>query len=137
MGRRLKALIQERLKPLVNFNGTPHQLGTSFGIGVFLGVIPGTGLIAAAGAAALFKLNLPITMVGACLTNPVTMPLIYGAGALIGNHLMGEHASVRELGKFLFHTVLGTTILAVFLGVAGYLLATGFALLYRILRKPS
>ena len=110
-------------------------MATALGVGVFIGVIPGTGLIAAAVVAAILRLNLPITVAGSCLTNPVTMPLIYGAGAMIGHRVFGENVGFQQMAKFLLHTVVGTCVLAVFLGIAAYLFAIGCVLLVRSRRR--
>ena len=112
-------------------------MAIALGVGVFIGVIPGTGLIAAAVVATVLRLNLPITVAGSCLTNPVTMPLIYGVGAVIGHRVFGENVGFQQMAKFLLHTVVGTSLLAVILGIAAYFAALGFAFLIRCLRQDS
>lgn len=133
---RLNEWLRGRLKPLVDFKGTPHQLGLALGWGIFIGVIPGTGLIAAAFTATLLRLNLPITVAGAAVTNPLTMPFIYGSGYWLGKWIDNRFFPSEQSNHFLVDTVIGTFLLGFLLGLAGYLLTlfVGFCLR---LRKPA
>ena len=116
--------MKRRLETLVNFKGTPHQLAASFGLGVVLGTLPGTGPIAAAVTAGVLRLNLPLMVGGALLTNPLTLPFVYGWSFLIGRTLLGDWTPTGFLIRILrvlLGTLVGNLVLAVGLGVAGYL----------------
>lgn len=132
----LRLRLKEWGRELIDFKGTPHQLGVAFGLGILIGVIPGTGLVAAAAAAAILRLNLPVTVAGACLTNPLTMPFIYGAGYALGLRLLGDWLPLHQAARVLVSTVAGTLILSLIAGAAGYLVAFLVILIIRLL-KPS
>ncbi len=119
--------LKERFKPLLHFHGTPHQLALAFGIGIFLGVIPGTGPIAAAFVATVLHLNLPIMVTGALLTNPLTAPFLYIASYALGHWLFGAHLPANQLANVLLSTVAGNLILSACLAVIGYFIAFGLA----------
>ena len=131
----LQRLEGKRLNTLINFNEPPHQLALSFGLGVFLGIIPGTGAIAAAVVAALFRLNLPVMVAGALLTNPITTPFVYLGSFLLGHWLLGDYLSARRIAQILLDTLAGNLILAVGLGVLSYLAVLGAVIFIRNRRK--
>ena len=120
-----------RLKALVNFEGSPHRLALAFGLGIFLGVIPGTGAIAAAVVAALFRLNLPVMVAGSLLTNPLTAPFVYVGSFLLGHRLFGHWLPTEKISRILLSTLAGNLILAICLGLIGYLLVLGAVILVR------
>ena len=100
----------------------PHRLALAFGLGVALGIIPGTGAIAAAAVAALFRLNLPVMVAGALLTNPLTTPFVYASSYFLGHWILGNQITSGMITRILLTTIVGNLILAVSLGLIGYLL---------------
>jgi uncharacterized protein (DUF2062 family) len=59
-------------------------------IGVFCGMIPGPlQVISALALTILFRVNLPIAIIGTCLTNPLTIVPIYMLAYGIGQSLLG------------------------------------------------
>ena len=127
--------LKYKLKRFSNFADTPHRLGLAFGLGVFLGVIPGTGVIVAVGAATLFRLNLPLMVAGAMLTNPVTAPFVYAGSYFIGRRLLGDHLAQGFLGQVLLPIITGNLPLAAFLAAVGYLFVWVFITLRRSRRS--
>lgn len=127
--------LQKRLKALVNFRGSPHRLALAFGLGVFLGIIPVTGTIAAAAVAALFRLNLPVMVAGSLLTNPVTAPFVYIGSYLLGHWLLGDWLPAGTIRRILLGTLAGNLVIAVGLGLLGYLLVLGTVIFIRNRRK--
>ena len=113
--------LKQKLKRFSNFADTPHRLALAFGLGVFLGVIPGTGAVVAVGASTLFRLNLPLMVAGAMLTNPITVPFVYAGSYFIGRRLLGDHLAAGFLGQVLLPIIAGNLPLAAFLAVSGYL----------------
>ena len=101
--------------------GTPHRLACAFGLGVFLGVIPGTGAVVAAALAPLLRLNLALMVAGAMLTNPITTPFVYAGSYLLGRWLLGDRLAQGFLGQFVLPTVAGNLPLALSLAAMGYL----------------
>ena len=128
-------LQKKRLNTLISFQGTPHQLALAFGLGVFLGIIPGTGAIAAAAMAALFRLNLPVMVAGALLTNPITTPFVYACSYFLGHWLLGDWLPAGRISRILLDTLAGNLVLAVSLGLIGYLLVLGAVIFIRNRRK--
>ncbi|MBI3333274.1 MAG: DUF2062 domain-containing protein [Candidatus Omnitrophica bacterium] len=125
----------KRLKKIVSFKESPHRLGLAFGMGVFLGIIPGTGTIAAAVAATLFRLNLPVAVAGSLLTNPVTSPFVYAGSYFLGHWLLGDLLPAGKISRILLGTLAGNLLLAVGLGLVGYLTAFCVVAFHRC-RKP-
>jgi uncharacterized protein (DUF2062 family) len=111
-------------------------LGLSFGLGVALGVIPGTGALIAAVCAALFRLNLPLMVSGAFLTNPLTAPFVYLGSFFLGQWLLGSRLPNAALPRLALGTLTGNLILAVGLGGLGYLVVLGLATSIRAHRSP-
>jgi uncharacterized protein (DUF2062 family) len=124
--------IKEKIKQILVFKGDPHFLGLSLGVGVAIGILPGTGAIVAGIAAPILRLNLPLMVSGALLSNPITSPLVYGASYWIGCRLF--HITFLEQFKWaqIFLTTLaGNIVLALAMGVASYLLLTVFLIVMR------
>ena len=127
----LPLFLKQRLRPLFDFKGSPHEVGMAFGLGIFLGVLPGTGAIAAAFVATALRLNLPIMVAGALLTNPLTAPFLYIASYALGHWLFGAHLPANVVANALLSTVAGNLILSTALAIIGYLVAFGLVGLRR------
>lgn len=54
---------------LFRINDTPQKIALGFGIGVFLGIIPGTGPIAALVVASFLRINRAAAILGSLFTN--------------------------------------------------------------------
>jgi uncharacterized protein (DUF2062 family) len=54
---------------LFRINDTPQKIALGFGIGIFLGIMPGTGLLAAIGAAFVLRVNRASALLGSLLVN--------------------------------------------------------------------
>lgn len=126
-----------KLKRWSRWKDTPHRLALAFGLGVALGIIPGTGAILAAGLAVLIRLNLPAMVAGALLTNPITGPFVYAASYFLGHWLLGEWLPADKISRILLGTLTGNLILALLLGLTGYLLIRLFFFLRRKRRSSS
>lgn len=118
----MKKWAKARGKALVDFRSSPHRLALAFGLGLALGILPGTGPIAAAVVAAVFRLNLPVMVAGAFLTNPLTAPLVYGGSYFLGHWLLGDLVPSGKIAQILLKTATGNLILAVALGFLGFLI---------------
>ncbi len=98
-------------------------MGLAFGIGIFLGILPGTGAVAAAAVAALLRLNVPVAVAGALLTNPLTVPFIYIGSYLLGSWLLGRWLPAHKIARILVGTAVGNLLLAFGMAIVGYLCA--------------
>lgn len=54
---------------LFRINDTPQRIAIGLGLGVFSGVLPGTGPVAALGLAFIFKVNRASALLGSIITN--------------------------------------------------------------------
>lgn len=115
------------IRSLFRLRGSPHKVALAFALGVALGVIPGTGALVAAGAAALLRLNLPVMVAGALVTNPITTPFIYGGSYALGHWMLGDWLPSSRLGKVLLGTVAGNMVLAFLMAGVAYLALWGLA----------
>lgn len=127
----MKPALKKRFRGLVNFKETPHRLALAFGIGVTLGVIPGTGPVAAGLVAALLRLNLPLMVGGALLTNPLTAPFVYAVSFFLGHWILGEWLPDGKWARLLLGTLTGGPVLAIGMGLVGYLFIFLFTKLIR------
>ncbi|MBI1952553.1 MAG: DUF2062 domain-containing protein [Candidatus Omnitrophica bacterium] len=123
----MKEKLKSRARAVVSFKASPHRLALAFGLGIALGIIPGTGAIVAAGAAAAFKLNLPLMVAGALLTNPLTVPLVYAGSFFLGHWLLGDWLPAGRISSILLGTLTGNLLLAAGMGLAGYLIVFGIS----------
>ena len=112
--------LRNRLRDASRFNEPAPRLALAFGLGVFLGVLPGTGALVAAALAAALRLNLPLMVGGALLNNPFTTPFVYAASFAVGRWLLGAEVGRGILSRFVFPALAGNLLLSVSLGLAGY-----------------
>lgn len=117
--------LKKYFRPLFRFRGSPRKVAFAFALGVALGVIPGTGAIVAAGAATLFRLNLPVMVAGALITNPLTTPFIYTGSYALGHWLLGDRLPESKVGKVLLGTLVGNMILAFVMALVAYFVVWG------------
>jgi len=63
---------------LFRIDDSPHKIALGFGLGVFLGVMPGMGLIAALAIAIIIKVNRIAALLGSILTNTwLSIPVFF------------------------------------------------------------
>ena len=123
-------------------NDTPQKIAIGFGLGVFSGIIPGTGPIAALTLALIFKVNRASALIGSLLTNTwfsiVTFLLSIKLGsAMVGLdwHIVKEgwmafinHPNWPDLLKIpvlrlILPAVIGYFIIALGSGILAYLIS--------------
>lgn len=129
-------------RQLVEINDTPYRKAMGLGLGVFLGIFPGTGPIAALAASAVLKVNKAAALLGSLLTNTwlsvVTFMLAVKAGAkLTGAHWPAIYAQTKiywenfswrgifdvSAAQILYPLFLGYILVGLCLGIATTLLA--------------
>lgn len=127
---------------LFRIHDTPQRIALGFGIGVFMGLIPGTGPIAAVVTAVALRVNRASALIGALLTNTWISIVTFFLSIKIGSAIMRVdwhevHASWMELMKdFAFiklfkaatlkvvmPVLTGYIIVGFFLGLTAYLTA--------------
>lgn len=73
---------------LFRINDTPQKIAQGFGLGVFLGILPGTGPIAALFLAVLLRVNRISALLGSLLTNTWLSVLTFLLSIKIGSAIM-------------------------------------------------
>ena len=69
MINKIREYLRLILAKLFNINDTPHKIALGLGLGVFAGILPGTGPIAAIFLALAFRANRASALLGSLLTN--------------------------------------------------------------------
>ena len=107
-------------------NDSPHSIAGGMAVGVFLGVMPGLGTIAAIIVATLLRLNRGSAILGTLLFNTFTQVPVWIAGYAIGSWLLGESSNdsgplihLIKAGKYMHAFRQGGTAL-----IVGFLIAT-------------
>jgi uncharacterized protein len=121
-------------------NDTPQKIALGAGIGVALGILPGTGPVAAVFIAFILRANRAAAFLGSLLTNTWTSLLSLALSIKIGSSIMGlswqetQGNWAQFLKNFKFATlfrlasleiitplVVGYLVIALCLGIIGYL----------------
>ena len=117
------------LRKLFIIDDTPQKIALGLGIGVFLGIMPGTGPVAALIIAALVRANKASALIGAVLTNTWFSLVCLVLAAKIGALLM--HTNWQEIinrwqqafRPFAWHKLIQPEFLRISLTIAiGYLI---------------
>jgi uncharacterized protein (DUF2062 family) len=90
----LKEKLKQRFRAMVALNVSTRQLALACALGVFIGFSPYIGLhtIMAFAFSSIFKLPIYPILMGAHLSNPLTMPIIYPLTTELGMHILGVQA---------------------------------------------
>lgn len=101
---------------LFRINDTPQKIALGAGIGVFLGILPGTGPIAAVFMAFVLRVNRAAAFLGSLLTNTWLSVVSFLLAIKIGSSVMGlnwqevHHNLVFVLKNFHFKSLLNFSI---------------------------
>jgi hypothetical protein len=93
MGEKLKlflAKIKTSVGKFFLINDTPHKIAAGFALGVFLGIIPGEGVITTLLLASLFGLNRLAAASGVLATNMWSTFVVLPLAAQVGAWVFGE-----------------------------------------------
>jgi uncharacterized protein (DUF2062 family) len=147
---------RETLKRILQINDTPQKISLGFGLGVFLGIFPGTGPIAAVVLASALKINRLSSLAGSLLTNTwlslVSIPIAIKTGSWILG--LSWQKTAQDWAVFLrdFHwknllqlsilkmaiaPVLGLILVGLAAGIAGYLVILSILLIFKESRKSG
>ena len=126
---------------LFKIDDTPQRVALGFGLGVFLGIFPGTGPVAAIFLAVLFRLNRAAALIGSLLTNTWSSIIVFFLAFQLGSLVMGEkwqditrdwnsfQSSFRWADLFKFSTlkiilpvIIGYILIGLLLGFLTYLI---------------
>lgn len=127
-----------------------HTAPGAFAVGLFMAFVPvPLQMLLAAGAAILFRVNLPLSVVLVWITNPVTMGPIFYFAYQLGSLLLGHETIpiefefthewlAKEIGHIWQPFILGCSVLAGTASAIGYSTIRGlwyWRILCRIKRK--
>jgi len=114
---------------LIRINGSPQKIALGFGLGVFTGILPGTGPFAALFLALILRANRAAALLASIVTNTwlslVTFVLAIKSGAVIFNISWRDLQLEWEvlLNGFKWSTLFNISIIKIVLPVlAGYLI---------------
>jgi uncharacterized protein (DUF2062 family) len=126
---------------IAGINDNPQKIAAGFGLGLFFGVLPGTGPIASVVMASVFGLNRVSSLIGCLLINTWINVVTFGAAAQIGamlteddwhkiyqdwlsvfNHFSWQGLLNHMLAKSFFPLLFGYFIIGAMLGAVGYVL---------------
>lgn len=138
---------------LIRTNDSAQKIALGFGLGVFLGVIPGTGILAALFLAFVFKLNRISALLGSLLTNTWISIATFLLSIKLGSVIMKlDWQEVRRqlaqsfdefrladllnssFLKIILPVLVGYFIISLILGIVAYLIVL---LIVRIIRHES
>ena len=86
---KLREFFKKIFHQLVTLDDAPHKIAFGFGLGVFLGILPGTGPAAALAISFIFKVNRLAAVTGSLLTNTWLSVAAFVFAAQIGSFLLG------------------------------------------------
>jgi uncharacterized protein (DUF2062 family) len=114
---------------LLGINDSPNKIALGFGLGLFLGVLPGTGVIAAVVCAVAFRVNKAASLSGSLLVNTWINVVAFPLALVVGGFIFRIDPSQLEakwlslLDHFTWNALLDYLILYAVLAVfVGYLL---------------
>ena len=135
--RRFLDLLYQKL---FKINDSPHRVAAGVGVGIFCGIMPGTGPIAALFLALLLKVNRASSLIGSLATNTWLSIVTFLLSIKLGSAIMGLNwklvrndwqlflSEFRWSNLFRFSilriilpVIIGYILVAAFLGVAAYL----------------
>ncbi len=139
---------------LVAIHDTPQKVAQGFGLGVFLGIVPGVGPIASLVLATVFRMNRAAALLGSLLTNTWLSVITFFMAVKLGSAVFGigwknvqqnwntlkANADWLDLFKLsalkiVFPVMLGYLIISLLAGILAYLITLGAILAVR--RKPQ
>ena len=90
-GGRPRGLLQRAYDRFIKLRGCPREIARGFAVGIFVGFTPtlGAQMLIAVPLAALLKSNKLAAAAGVWISNPVTIPFIYGLTYFVGSRLTG------------------------------------------------
>src|SRR3989338_1914636 len=87
--QKIKSLFRFLYEKLVKINDSPQKIAIGFGIGVFLGILPGVGPVASLASAFIFRVNRVAALTGSLLTNTWLSVVTFVAAVKIGALVTG------------------------------------------------
>ncbi len=132
-GGRLHRLLGERLFRPQLWALTNPELAKGLALGLFIGCTPtmGVQILLSGGAAFLFRVNVPMALLGTLISNPLTAPLLYPMEYKLGvwligipgaEQLEGFSGALRNFVRYARPLWAGGFVVGAICGVLGYAL---------------
>ncbi len=153
---KLRIFLRIIFRKLVLMNDTPFRIAFGFSIGAFMGILPGTGPVAALALAALFRMNKAAAFLGGLLTNTwlswVTLLFAIKTGALIYGIQWQDLYKIWEnilknfhwnqllsagIWSFLLPVATGFLILSLLFGLAVFLVSLAILTIFHNYRRKK
>jgi hypothetical protein len=152
-GGRPPGLFQRAYDRFIKLRGCPREIARGFAVGIFVGFTPtlGVQMLIAVPLAALLKSNKLAAAAGVWISNPVTVPFIYGLTYFVGSRLTGlsGHPSIgfapgitlvevaARAPHFFWTLAVGGIAVGLPVAVAGYSLSLAAVTRYRERIQPK
>jgi len=152
--KKVKLFFKNTCVQLFKINDSPQKVALGFGLGVFLGIFPGTGVLAAIFCAWALRLNRASALLGSLMTNTwlsiVTFLLSVKVGSVIMNlrwkdvqqgwQEITQHFSWANLFKFsglkvILPVIVGYTVIGFCIGLVLYIITLILLLRLKNARK--
>jgi uncharacterized protein len=135
-------------KTLFKNKSNSHEIAFGFGIGTFVGIFPtfGLGLIVLGLIRCFLKFNLPSSIAGTFIANPIIEPFWIYLSYLIGNIIYKPKFSEAFINNnkilaYIFSTslnyIIGNIIISVLVSIISYYLLKFIIEWYRIRKKTK
>ena len=123
---KVKRFLKYLYHQIVQINDTPQKIALGYGLGVFLGVFPGTGPLAAVFIAAILKVNRASAFLGSLLTNSWITWIIVVPAVKLGSLIFGRDWQLLLESRglaIILPLITGYILVALALGFLAYLVS--------------
>jgi len=105
---RIKLGVLKAYNYLIRLHGSPEEIAWGLALGLFIAMTPTVGLqmMIAVPIASLFRVNSAAAAAGCWLTNPLTIPFLYGLNYWVGATLLGYDGTFVIEGALTFEILL-------------------------------
>lgn len=126
--------IKQKIAELAGIKDSTHAIAGGVGLGLFLGVFPGTGALAALAMAWLLRVNKAAALAGALLVNTWINFVAFPLALIFGSFITGTdpgfltEAWVNLFKAFSFEKLLDVAVLKTLLALGGGFVVIGMVL---------
>jgi hypothetical protein len=148
--QKIKTVIKEFYQKLLKINDSPQKIALGLGLGVFFGIMPGMGPLAALFLAYIFRVNRAAALLGSLLTNTWLSFVTFSISLRVGSFIMNlnwydvyhDWLSFLEdfhwlnlfklsIIKIIFPLILGYFGVSFLLGILSYIVTLTIVKIYR------
>lgn len=140
MARAYRERVRTEFEAAFAEDHTPHEVGASFGLGVFLTALPtfGLGLLVFVALLAVFdRISKVAIFASVVVLNPAIKPAVYVGSYQVGDRLLGSEpvelfdGGLGTAADATLRLLVGNVLLAVVLSVLGYVVVRRLTVAYR------